>query len=61
MSKIKKHAIEHLFKEKIVILDGAMGTALQERNLTPDDFGGEAFDGCNENLVRTRPDVIQDA
>ena len=52
--------LRNIFKNKIVVLDGAMGTALQERDLSPEDFGGEAFDGCNENLVRTRPDVIQD-
>ena len=59
MSKIKKHTIQQLFNKKIVVLEGAMGTSLQERKLTPEDFGGEAYDGCNENLVRTRPDVIQ--
>ena len=36
-----------------------MGTAIQSRNLTAADFGGDAFDGCNENLVLTRPDVIE--
>lgn len=45
-------------KRKILILDGAMGTMLQQADLTPDDFGGEELDGCNENLVLTRPDVI---
>eukprot|EP01047_Picozoa_sp_COSAG01_P070058 COSAG01_NODE_10522_length_2144_cov_1.611736_1_plen_170_part_00 len=60
MFKSKPITLEDIFKQKIVVLDGAMGTALQERNLSPDDFGGEAYDGCNENLVRTRPDVIQD-
>jgi len=35
-----------------------MGTMLQEARLTPADFGGPALDGCNENLVRTRPDVL---
>lgn len=49
-----------LFKTKIVVLDGAMGTALQDRNLTAEDFGGEDLEGCNENLVITRPDVIQE-
>ena len=53
--------LESLLKERILIVDGAMGTAfLQDRNLTPEDFGGEDLDGCNENLVRTRPDVIQE-
>src|SRR5690606_18314862 len=44
--------------KRILIIDGAMGTMLQQENLTADDFGGEALDGCNENLVLTRPDVI---
>jgi len=42
------------------VLDGAMGTMLQQRNLTAQDFGGAALEGCNENLVRTRPDVVLD-
>ena len=43
---------------RVVIVDGAMGTSLQARDLTPEDFDG--LDGCNEVLVRTRPDVIRD-
>lgn len=45
--------------QKILILDGAMGTLLQQANLTPADFGGEAYDGCNEILNMTRPDLIR--
>src|ERR1700756_770225 len=37
-----------------------MGTMLQQRDLTAADFGGVALEGCNENLVRTRPDVVLD-
>ncbi|WP_400164021.1 methionine synthase [Brevibacillus sp. TJ4] len=44
---------------KILILDGAMGTMLQQAELTADDFGGEEYDGCNELLNLTRPDVIR--
>ncbi|ARU63590.1 methionine synthase [Tumebacillus avium] len=51
--------IQTQLSRKILILDGAMGTMLQQENLTPADFGGEELDGCNENLVLTRPDVIQ--
>ena len=47
-----------LLDERILVLDGAMGTMIQQRNLTADDFGGAALEGCNENLVLTRPDVI---
>ncbi|MGK2956810.1 MAG: methionine synthase [Acidimicrobiales bacterium] len=46
--------------QRVVIYDGATGTNLQLRNLTADDFGGESFEGCNEILVDTRPDVIAD-
>ncbi len=46
--------------DRVVIYDGAMGTGVQRRNLTPDDFGGDDLEGCNEYLVITRPDVIAD-
>src|ERR1051325_10079970 len=49
-----------LLDERILVLDGAMGTMIQQRDLTADDFGGPALEGCNENLVLTRPDVIRD-
>src|SRR4051812_24961659 len=44
---------------RVLIYDGAMGTNIQRYNLTPEDFGGKALEGCNDNLVLTRPDVIQ--
>ena len=47
-----------ILRERILVLDGAMGTMLQAANLTAADFGGPALEGCNENLVITRPDVI---
>ena len=37
-----------------------MGTAIQNKNLGPDDFGGEEYEGCNEYLIVTKPDVIED-
>jgi len=49
-----------LLSQRILVLDGAMGTMLQQRNLTAGDFGGAELEGCNENLVRTRPDVVLD-
>src|SRR3954453_20843120 len=45
-------------RERVVIYDGAFGTYVQQRDLGPDDFGGAEFEGCNELLVVTRPDVI---
>ncbi|MEW9672167.1 methionine synthase [Ammoniphilus sp. 3BR4] len=46
-------------KSKILILDGAMGTMIQQANLTEKDFGGEELEGCNEILNITRPDLIK--
>ena len=45
----------------VLVFDGATGTSLQQMDLTADDFGGEALEGCNENLVITRPDAVQAA
>nr|WP_295970601.1 methionine synthase [uncultured Bacillus sp.] len=52
-------AIAEQINKKILIMDGAMGTMLQRANLSADDFGGEEFEGCNEILNITRPDVIE--
>ncbi|OFZ21221.1 MAG: methionine synthase [Bdellovibrionales bacterium GWB1_55_8] len=49
----------HALRERILVLDGAMGTAIQARDLKAKDFGGPEFEGCNEYLVITRPDVIE--
>ncbi|MFD0587045.1 methionine synthase [Paenibacillus sp. GCM10027627] len=56
---MSKATLQQLLQERILILDGAMGTMIQQANLTEDDFGGPELDGCNEMLVLTRPDVIQ--
>jgi 5-methyltetrahydrofolate--homocysteine methyltransferase len=50
--------LRELLKDRILVLDGAMGTMLQQCDLTAADFGGPALEGCNENLVKTRPDVV---
>lgn len=58
--------LEEIAKEKILILDGAMGTMIQRYNLTEDDFRGERFKnitalvkGNNDLLCLTRPDIIE--
>ncbi|WP_255807194.1 methionine synthase [Cohnella mopanensis] len=53
-----KPSLQEALKSRILFLDGAMGTMIQQANLTADDFGSEDLDGCNELLVLTRPDVI---
>ncbi len=58
--QIRREALEDALATRVLVLDGAMGTMLQDRDLTADDFGGKNLEGCNENLVVTRPDVILD-
>src|SRR3954468_20519717 len=45
-------------EQRVVIYDGAMGTNIQFRNPSADDFWGK--EGCNELLVLSRPDIIAD-
>ena len=52
-------ALHKALDDRILVLDGAMGTAIQAFELGPDDFGGPALEGCNENLVLTRPEKIE--
>ena len=59
--------IQQLVKERILVLDGAMGTMIQRYNLTEADFRGERFKdwkgqlkGNNDMLCLTRPDVIEE-
>jgi 5-methyltetrahydrofolate--homocysteine methyltransferase len=54
-----KSAYLDALRERVLVFDGAMGTNIQRHHLTPEDFGGKALEGCNDNLVLTRPDVIQ--
>lgn len=54
-----KLSLHDALKQRILILDGAMGTMIQQVDLTGADFGGDDLDGCNEMLVLTRPDLIQ--
>src|SRR4051812_38147767 len=44
--------------QRVLIFDGAFGTWMQAHDLGSDDFGGEALEGCNEQLVLTRPDLV---
>lgn len=59
-------SIAAILKERILVMDGAMGTAIQELRLDESDFRGERFKdatsdlkGNNELLTLTRPEVIQ--
>jgi 5-methyltetrahydrofolate--homocysteine methyltransferase len=59
--------IEDILKQRILVIDGAMGTMIQRHNLTEEDFRGERFKnhphtlkGNNDILSITRPDIIKD-
>src|ERR671939_958115 len=57
--KIESRYLNEL-NRRVLVYDGAMGTNIQRYHLTAEDFGGKAFEGCNDYLVLTRPDVIQE-
>ena len=59
--------MQQLINERILVLDGAMGTMIQQYNLSEADFRGERFKdlpgllkGNNDMLCLTRPDVIEE-
>ncbi|MCF1484368.1 MULTISPECIES: methionine synthase [Rhizobium/Agrobacterium group] len=60
-------ALQQAARERILILDGAMGTEIQGLGLDEDDFRGERFIGCachqkgnNDLLILTQPEAIED-
>ncbi|MFQ5670325.1 MAG: methionine synthase [Acidobacteriota bacterium] len=55
----RRKSLHQALETRILVLDGAMGTALQARDLGSDDFGGPSQEGCNEILALTRPEVIR--
>ena len=65
MTTTVRARLEQLLGERILVLDGAMGTMIQRHKLTEADFRGERFRnhsrdlrGNNDMLVLTRPDII---
>ncbi|HUY20098.1 MAG TPA: methionine synthase [Candidatus Binataceae bacterium] len=46
-------------RERILVIDGALGTSIQERDLKAADFGGASHEGCNEQLIVTQPEVLR--
>ncbi len=67
-NKLQNHKMiqsREVIPEKILVLDGAMGTMIQSRKLTENDFRGSHFknhncslSGLNDILVLTRPDIV---
>ena len=65
MTHTRKDILEKM-RERILILDGATGTYLQQLGLTEDDFRGTVFSnhpqplkGCNDVLCITKPEAIK--
>ena len=56
---MSQHRYLEILKERVLVYDGAMGTSLQVMELTAEDFGGPALEGCNDHLVLSRPDVVE--
>lgn len=66
-SDLSDHPLAALLRQRIVLLDGAMGTSIQERKLSEGDYRGERFadhptdlQGNNDLLCLTAPGVILD-
>ncbi|MFA6596484.1 MAG: methionine synthase [Ignavibacteriaceae bacterium] len=64
--KTKFEILQELLKQRILVLDGAMGTMIQRHNLTEEDFRGEQFKnhphdlkGNNDLLSLTQPEIIK--
>ncbi len=55
----RAEALQELLADRILVLDGATGTWMQAQDLSAADFGGPELEGCNENLVLTRPDLVR--
>ena len=63
----RQHALKDALKQRILVLDGAMGTMIQNQKLSEDDFRGERFadwpqdlQGNNDLLILTQPELIQE-
>ncbi len=56
--ELRIQALKDALATRVLVLDGAMGTMLQNAHLTAADFGGPALEGCNENVSIVRPDVV---
>ncbi len=66
MSHLSNHVLEQALRERILVLDGAMGTMLQSYKLQEADYRGERFarhmhdlKGNNDLLCLTRPDIVE--
>jgi len=59
IDSIRVAKLKSMLEERILVVDGAMGTSIQSLDLSATDFGGIEYEGCNEYLNLTRPDIIE--
>ena len=57
-NRIQSHYLAAM-QERVLVMDGAMGTNLATQNLTSQHFGGEQFNGCNDYLSVTYPQAVE--
>jgi 5-methyltetrahydrofolate--homocysteine methyltransferase len=53
----RQQALADILEQRVLVLDGAMGSMLHQR-ITIADFGGPEYENCCENVLRVRPDII---
>lgn len=60
--RMNRNIIDYLYgnEKKLLVFDGATGTSLQQKELNAKDFGGEKYEGCNEHLVLTNPNIVKE-
>ncbi|MEA3327788.1 MAG: homocysteine S-methyltransferase family protein, partial [Chloroflexota bacterium] len=59
LNKFTNHRYLEALADRVLLFDGAMGTNLDRQNLTVEHFGGERTMGCNDYLVITYPDAVE--
>ena len=57
--KYTNHRYLDALEKQVLVFDGAMGTSLQNQNLTAKEFGGEQYNGCNDFLVISYPEAVE--
>src|SRR5215475_13631369 len=55
----RQKALQDILEQRVLILDGAMGSMLHQRAKIA-DFGGPEYENCCENILRVRPELILD-
>src|SRR3990172_1182162 len=60
MTTSTTHRYLDALAQRVLVFDGAMGTSIQRYNLSAADFGGEKLWGCNDYLVISKPQVVEE-